>query len=1026
MFKDPQYEIDKTCTSFLKALMRSGFKGDIEDSYGARIVASTDNSVYQVIPKAILYPRVGDDINCIVKLLAEQSPAKLSIVARGGGSGTNGQSLNESLILDTSRYLNDIIAFDKKAMLVTVEPGVVLDQLNNYLAQYGLFFPPDVSSSSRATLGGMVATDASGKGSRVYGKTSDYIHALDVVVSDGSDFHVQELDWLPSYLPSRLPSNKACNDSLAERAQQKVYDVITKNKKEIKKVFPKMNRGLTGYNLEHVIKPDGTFRLAYLLAGSEGTLALTKKIMLRVLPLPKEKALVAVLYGDYNQTLEHIKHLLKAEPTAIEVLDDKILRMDRQDAIWQDVQSAFDKYELDKDIKGLNFIEVTADSKNDLKQKCQQLEFIINETDHDYGVITHLVETNPKTIAGLWALRKRAVGLLGALEGERRPLPFVEDAAVPPENLPAFIREFRDVLDAYHLDYGMYGHADVGCLHVRPALDMRQQSDQKLLRAITDKVAQLTIKYEGLLWGEHGRGYRGEYSSLFFGEQLYPLLREIKAVFDPNNLFNPGKLAVPVNSHLMNAATNLAKVTAIDEVSFRGSFDGQIPQADTEAFESALRCNGNGVCFSWDVTDAMCPSYKATKDKRFSPKGRAAMLREWLRLSSVESTESLTNITPTLTHLEQELYESLNACLSCKSCTHSCPIKVDIPELKSLFLQRYFERSDCTNHKRKSRDLLFARFEQLTVVGRSAPRLINGLLHNPLSKSVLQNVFGLVELPRLSPSLKKSLQQRNAEFIDLDSLPNATERTLILIPDTFTASYESKLVLAAYELLTKLDYRVLIAPVVDNGKALHVKGFRVQFKQVAKQHVSMLERLGKSGLPLISLEVVTRLMHQKEYAEILKKQPSYHVWSIESWLINELKEQQETKKRVNRVKKLSNNGRNNVFKPYKQHYKPIFKLLPHCMEQTLEKQSYVDWQLLFETFNSELKTEIAGCCGMSGLFGHEKENQSLAEKIYQQSWNQQTKGSTRLLATGFSCRCQLRNHGQLVKHPIEALNQLLE
>lgn len=304
--------------------------------------------------------------------------------------------------------------------------------------------------------------------------------------------------------------------------------------------------------------------------------------------------------------------------------------------------------------------------------------------------------------------------------------------------------------------------------------------------------------------------------------------------------------------------------------------------------------------------------------------------------------------------------------------------------------------------------MLFARFEQLAVVGRAVPKLVNGLLHNPLSKGVLQNVFGLVESPRFSPSLKKMLQQSKAEFIDLDNLPDATERTLILIPDTFTASYESKLVLAAYELLTKLECRVLIAPVIDNGKALHVKGFRDQFKQVARLHVSMLESLGKSGLPLISLEVVTRLMHQKEYAEILKKQPDYHVWSIESWLVKELKES-------NYVQKLANKSNNNRF-----------KLLPHCMEQTLEKQSCADWQSLFEAFNLKLKTEVAGCCGMSGLFGHEKENQLLAEKIYQQSWNHQTKGSSSLLATGFSCRCQLRNHGQLVKHPIEALNQLLK
>ncbi|MCF6193845.1 MAG: FAD-binding oxidoreductase, partial [Kangiellaceae bacterium] len=660
---------------FLLRLKQSKFQGDIEDSYGARIVASTDNSVYQVIPEAIIYPRIADDINCLVSLLADyvasnpdkNKQSKLSIVARGGGTGTNGQSLNESLILDTSRYLNNIIELDEEKMKVMVEPGVVLDQLNTFLATHGLFFPPDVSSSSRATLGGMVATDASGKGSRVYGKTSDYIESLDVVLSDGSDFTVEKK---PNYKSAEKVGGGK-NSVLKERVQQKVHKVISENTKEIEKVFPKMNRGLTGYNLEHVIADDGSFHLAYLLAGSEGTLALTKKITIRVIKKPKYRALVAVLYDDFDKTLEHISHLLKAEPTAIEVLDDKILQIAQQDSIWQDVEASFSGISLTSGIKGSNFIEVTADTEAELEKQCQKLSKIIAKTGEEYGVITHLIETNSKVISSLWNIRKRSVGLLAALEGERRALAFVEDCAVPPENLPAFIKDFRRILDGHGLAYGMYGHADVGCLHVRPTLNMKQETDQKLLRTITDEVAHLAKKYGGLLWGEHGRGYRGEYSPLFFGEQLYPLLREIKAEFDPHNIFNPGKLATPINEP--------ADVSAIDKVPFRGQFDAQISDKQAIEYKSAMLCNGNAACYSWDVSEAMCPSYKATKDKRQSPKGRASMLREWLRLISNVTEQN----TATLQPLEAELYESLNTCLSCKSCTHSCPIKVDVPELKS-------------------------------------------------------------------------------------------------------------------------------------------------------------------------------------------------------------------------------------------------------------------------------------------------------------------------------------------------------
>ncbi len=406
-------EINNSTSDFLLVLKQSKFQGDIEDSYGARIVASTDNSVYQVVPQAIIYPRIADDINCLVTLLAEyvssHAESKLSIVARGGGTGTNGQSLNESLILDTSRYLNNILELDDEEMQVTVEPGVVLDQLNDFLAPYGLFFPPDVSSSSRATLGGMVATDASGKGSRIYGKTSDYIKALDVVLSNGLDFCVESKN-----------TKKWGGCILAKKAQEKVFNVVTKNKAEIEKIFPKMNRGLTGYNLEHVLADDGKFHLAYLLAGSEGTLALTKKITLKVIPKPKFRALVAVLYDDFDNTLEHVSHLLKAEPTAIEVLDDKILRIAQQDTIWQDVEVSFRGISLTGEIKGSNFIEVTADSKSDVEKQCQALTAIIEKTGEEYGVIAHLIEFNAKIINSLWNIRKRSVGLLAALEGERR------------------------------------------------------------------------------------------------------------------------------------------------------------------------------------------------------------------------------------------------------------------------------------------------------------------------------------------------------------------------------------------------------------------------------------------------------------------------------------------------------------------------------------------------------------------------------------------------------------------------------
>ena len=960
----------KNTIDFLHELRASAYQGDIEDSYGARIVASTDNSVYQVIPEAILYPRVADDINHIVNLLVDNSESGLSIVARGGGTGTNGQSLNDSLVLDTSRYLNKIISLDLDKQEVLVEPGVVLDQLNHYLADHHLFFPPDVSSSSRATIGGMVATDASGKGSRIYGKTSDYINELSVVLSNGADFTVKKRTTLGLAEPSF--------NTLADQAQTKVFDLISKNKEQIKNIFPKMNRGLTGYNLEHVIGKNDSFQLSYLLAGSEGTLALTKSITLRVVPKPKYRALVAVMYSDFNHMLDHIPFLLTANPTAIEVLDDKVLQLAQKDTVWQDVKESFGAVSANDDIKGLNFIEVTADTSSEIENQCEILDRIIKGTAKKYKVLDRIVETDASVISSLWSIRKRAVGLLGALEGERQPTAFVEDTAVPPEKLPAFIKDFRSILNSYGIDYGMYGHADVGCLHVRPALNMREKSDQKMIRLITDEVADLTKKYGGLLWGEHGRGYRGEYSPLFFGEDLYPILQEIKGVFDPNNIFNPGKLATPSSEF---------SVTKIDKVPFRGSFDAQISDKQEENYKSSLNCNGNGACFSWDHNDAMCPSYKATRDKRYSPKGRATMLREWLRLSSNKGSKEV------FKKLEEECFESLDACLSCKSCTHSCPIKVDIPEMKSHFLECYYQ-----SRNRPKSDFLFSFFETLAVIGRNSPKLFNALS----STKMIDMLFGLTALPSFSPSLNAALKQRNASFIKLENLPFFEDKAVILLPDSFNASFDSNIILASFDVITSLGYKVFMAPILHNGKALHVKGYREKFKQVALKHRSQMEQLASTGMPLISAEVVTRLMHDKEYREILNSPPSYSIISIESWL-------SETIHEARAVKSTS---------------KESFFLFPHCMEQTADKESFTHWQKIYRHFDIELEIKVAGCCGMSGLFGHEKKNQKYADKIYQDNWQDQGKGNSKVLATGFSCRCQLHNHNQSVKHPIEILQQM--
>lgn len=954
----------------IQDLEKTGFSGDIESSYAERIVASTDNSIYQLTPQAIFYPAVVEDINRVMRIVCKHRQAGYSLGARGGGTGTNGQSLSNSLILDCSRYLNKIINFDSTKQTVTVQPGVVLDQLNHFLEQHGLMFPIDISSSSRATIGGMVATDASGKGSIIYGKTSAYIDSLELVLADGSNLEINKV----SLQQLDKQKNTLCKT---------LYPLIHQQHSEIEHIFPDMNRGLTGYNLQHCINEAGYFKPCFLISGSEGTLALTRQITLRVIAKPTHRMLTVIFYDHFLSGLQHIQPLLESHPAAIEMLDDKILKLARSDSIWFEVKSVLQGLPQDKDIKAVNYVEHVADSEQELTEYHRQIQQILSATSANYHVIHQTVERQETKISSLWNLRKKAVGLLGQSQDGKRGIAFVEDTAVPPQNLASYVSEFKQILDKYNLQYGMYGHADAGVLHVRPVLDLLQQQDRHLIREISDQVALLARRHGGIIWGEHGRGFRGEYTPLFFGEKLYPLLCEIKKLFDPENLLNPGKLTTPEKQQ---------KLIRLDEVSMRGELDSQIPLKDQTTYASSLSCNGNGACYNWRPEEAMCPSFKATRNKLYSPKGRSALLREWLRLKNKPS------FSPQLLELEQTLFHSLQLCLSCKSCTASCPVKVDIPELKSKFLQSWYK-----NRTRPFSSLFQRYFESIIALGRISPRLSNALIERQWGKLIVQKMSGLNHLPAFSTHPLKNaikLNKRNIKSIHQD------KKAVILLRDNYMQSFDRQTLQAGCDILHKLGYRVYLSDILHNAKILHVKGYRDAFSKLAGKVLAKVDQLNQTGLPLISTESVTRLMFEMEYADIYKQKNKYRIVSIESFIC-QVMQQSEHQPKI--------------------HSNQSITLLPHCMEQTIAKESSQNWQTLFQHFGLSLKVINAGCCGMSGLFGHEKENNQLSERIFNLVWKptlETTDGI--ILASGFSCRCQTQKHQIQTVHPAVYLADQLD
>lgn len=951
------------------SLRSNHFKGDIESDLATRIVASTDNSIYQLLPQAILYPKELEDINRVMSSVHKMRGRHFNLCVRGGGTGTNGQSLGNSLILDCSRYLNRILNFDENNKTVTIEPGVVLDQLNAFLEPYGLIFPIDISSSSRATIGGMVATDASGKGSLIYGKTSDHIESLDVVLQDGKDYlaqkhSVEDLSQQQSSLPDFLLP---------------IFHQLSENESEIEKVFPDIPRGMSGYDIKNAIAETNLFNPCHLISGSEGTLAITKKITLRLTKRPAHKMLTVIFYDEFEQGLKHIDTLLQSKPAAIELLDDRTLHMAQSDSVWYEVEKILGE-QANKKIDTVNYVEHFADSEQELDQYKQQLQKILQESEKKFGIVAHTIEQNPKHISSLWLVRKRAVGLLGKSMNGRRGIAFVEDTAVPPENLVSYINGFRAILDQQGVDYGMYGHADAGVLHVRPALDMLQQDDRDLIRTISDQVAQLALDNGGVLWGEHGRGLRGEYMPGFFGKKLYRILQDIKNYFDPYNLLNPGKLVTPGTE---------SELIKIDQIQFRGELDQQLNTQYRQDYASTLACNGNGACFSWDISEAMCPSFKATKNKLYSPKGRAAMLREWSRLQSVQKPSA---------ELEESLYHSLEHCLSCKSCTASCSLKVDIPELKSKFLQYYYSK-----HGEPSGSFVIKHFENLCEWGATAPTLSNLLLQTKPAKWFLKSASRIERLPRFSTETYQKARFLSYEQ-PADQLPG---NSVILVTDSYLHHFNREILEASYQLLQKFGLTVYLSDPVKSGKLLHVKGYRELFKIQAKNNIEYFQQLASRGATLVSTETVGRLMVDMEYPQSLEQDVNIRIHSIESLLAEHM---------AAIVVKVRNPN------------KPAL-LLPHCMEQTLAKQSADQWQTIFDSLQIPLQVINAGCCGMSGIFGHESNNTKLADVIFSLNWQnlaQQHQQSHQLLATGFSCRCQLSEHSFSSQHPVEYLNEIIE
>ncbi|WP_117234711.1 FAD-binding and (Fe-S)-binding domain-containing protein [Vibrio maerlii] len=1004
---DLQQDVDPAVRTFLNELQQSDFSGDIESSYSSRLAVATDNSVYQQLPQAVILPKSTRDVQIITRLANKSSYERITFSPRGGGTGTNGQSLTKGIVVDLSRYMNQVLELNQEEGWIRVQTGIVKDKLNDVVRPYGYFFSPDLSTSNRATLGGMINTDASGQGSLKYGKTSDHVLSLQAVFADGS--------CLESDLSHGLPEE----GEFAFDAYEVTKKVCVEKRAQIDEKFPPLNRFLTGYDLKNAYDAQTEeFDLTRVLCGAEGSLAFITEAKLNLTPIPKARTLVNVKYNTFDSALRNASFMVEAQALSVETVDSKVLNLAKEDIVWHTVSDLLTEVP-GQEMLGINIVEFAGQDTDEVEQQVAKLTARLDHMieSGEAGLIGYQVCDDLTGINRIYNMRKKAVGLLGAAKGRAKPVAFAEDTCVPPENLADFIAEFRELLDGEGLHYGMFGHVDAGVLHVRPALDMCDPQQELLMHELSDEVVKLVAKYGGLMWGEHGKGFRSEYGPEFFGEELFTELRRVKAAFDPHNKMNPGKICTPLESN-----AELVKVSDTK----RGYYDRQIPVEVRDSFKAAMECNGNGLCFNYDVNSPMCPSMKVTADRRHSPKGRAGIVREWLRQLTEQGIDILDleretlETSPTIkTMIERvrnrinrqheydfshEVYEAMNGCLACKACASQCPIKVDVPSFRSRFLNIYHSR-----YQRPMKDYLVANIESMLPLMAKAPKVVNAALGQKWVQSLTAKTVGYVDAPLMSvPTLDKRLGRSDTEQFDLEKLSSLSEaereKRVLIVQDPFTSYYDAEVVEDFARLISTLGKVPVLLPFKPNGKAQHIKGFLKQFAKSAQTTSSFLHQVATLNIPLVGVDPALVLCYRDEYQEVLgNDRGDFDVLTVHEWLHPRLSEfDTEHSKADNEM----------------------WYLFAHCTEKTKMPNAEKEWGAIFSHFGASLQTVPVGCCGMAGTFGHEQDKLQMSQDIYGLSWKPSLDKlpDERVLITGYSCRSQVKRFEHFKpKHPLQAL-----
>jgi FAD/FMN-containing dehydrogenase/Fe-S oxidoreductase len=970
-------------------VLSARLKGEVYTDEVMRTLYATDASVYREKPLAVVYPANEEDIRELIRFAREHG---LSLIPRTAGTSLAGQVVGNGIIVDVSRTFTEILEVNAEKQWVRVQPGVVRDELNMFLAGHGLFFGPETSTSNRAMIGGMVGNNSSGSNSLIYGSTRDNILEVKGFLSDGSEVVFKELNE-PDFQNKCFSEDK----SLETRIYQKINQIldIDKNRENILKEFPKpsIKRRNTGYALD-VIARSAPFKSggpklnpAKLIAGSEGTLMFITEVKLKCRPLPpKHKGLVCVHFHSMDEALQANLTTMKHNPTACELMDDFILSCTKNNP-----EQSRNRFFLKDNPKALLVVEFTCHSIEEVEAEAESLIYDLkkNKMGFYYPLITG------EDIKKVWSLRKAALGLLFTIPGDAKPVAVIEDTSVAIEDLPAYVTDFRKILKDFKLSCVFYGHAGAGELHLRPVINLKTAEGQKLFRSIADATARLVKKYNGSLSGEHGDGrLRGEFIRYMVGEENYTLFRTLKETWDPKHIFNPGKI---VETPLMD--TDLRYKPDVETPDIETVFDFSQKQGYLRAAEF---CNGSGDCRKTHHSGGtMCPSYMATRDEKHTTRARANILREYIRKPFLKNRFN-----------HPEIYEVMDLCLSCKACKSECPSSVDVARLKAEFLQHYYEANGVSLRTR-----MIAGFTAINRLASFFPGVYNFFISNKVTSRAIKRTVGFAT-ERSLPKLQKTTFQRwiRGHKSKADSSP-VPQKKVYLYNDEFTNYNDTETGQKAVFLLEKLGYRVEVPPFRESGRTWLSKGMLKEAREIAIKNVMQMKDIVTEDTPLVGIEPSAILAFRDEYPELVGKDMSIAARQLtanallfDEFIAREIKKGHITP---------------DAFTDASQK----IMLHGHCHQKSLASMAPTV-EMLSLPRNYEVEVIPSGCCGMAGSFGYEKEHYEVSMKIGELVLFpaiRQKENGTIVAAPGTSCRRQIKDGtGEIALHPVEILYEAMK